>query len=142
MKDNAKKWIGALRSGKYNKSKGQLHYVSNGKHYHCLFGVCCDLYQKDKGDLEEKTFQIDGDDKVYYSYDGRVGYMPEKVRQWVGLKDLLGTHTVKVSGINFASCLLRLNDSDPKPDNGPPEREYSFKELASLIEKARNLFED
>lgn len=40
----AKKWVAALRSGKYKQGTGQLLKTStNGLEYHCCLGVLCEL---------------------------------------------------------------------------------------------------
>ena len=44
LNDNAKKWVAALRSGKYEQAKGWLR---EGDKFCCL-GVACDLFDPDE----------------------------------------------------------------------------------------------
>jgi hypothetical protein len=147
MNANAKAWIEALRSGKYRKAKGQLHYTEKGKDYFCCFGIACQLYQEanPEDSLIVKSFHMNekgvSNKRIYHSYDNRAGYLPEKVRVWLGLTDCIGTHKGDLCGIKVPFALIKYNDSDDQPDDGsPPEKNYTFKELADLIETAQDLF--
>ena len=44
QKANRKKWVAALRSGKYKQGKGQLY--DNLDEKYCCLGVACDLFHK------------------------------------------------------------------------------------------------
>jgi hypothetical protein len=67
----AKKWVKALRSGKYSQAKGQLKTTEG----YCCLGVLCDLAVK-AGVL-----------KVFPT--GR-GNLPLNVKRWAGLVDPAG----------------------------------------------------
>jgi hypothetical protein len=66
-----KQWIKALRSGKYNQTKGRL---SNGKGGFCCLGVLCDISKLGQW--------VNGQ----YLYEGQV--LPPNVKEWAGLPDL------------------------------------------------------
>ena len=63
-----KKWVAALRSGKYEQAKGQLR---KGDAYCCL-GVLCELAVKAK---------------IISQYNDEEGVLPLKVKLWVGLRN-------------------------------------------------------
>lgn len=143
MNQNVQKWLNALRSGKFKKSKGQLHYEEDGKHYYCCLGVACEVYHKETHSnsslpkLLIQKFSINQKNisKIkFYSYDGCSGHLPEKVVEWLKLKDSSG-------GFDKTS-LIKLNDTDDTPDIGKPEPEFTFKEIANIIEKNVSLFKD
>lgn len=143
MNKNAQKWINALKSSKFKKSKGQLHYEENGKHYYCCLGVACELYQKETHSdsslpkllIQKFSINEKGISKIkFYNYDGCSGYLPEKVVNWLGLKDCSGTFN--------NTSLIKLNDTDDDPDIGNPEPDFSFKEIANIIENNANLFKE
>ena len=106
MNDNAKKWVAALRSGKFTQGTGWLE--RNGKY--CCLGVACRVYQEEVGDLRV-DIKRDGIvfDKKYYEY------CPLKVGKWLGL--------AKKDGKYQSSSLVEDND------NG-----LSFEEIANIIE--------
>lgn len=102
-----KDWIAALRSGKYNQIRNNLH-TDQG---FCCLGVLCDLKDSSlwKRNIEN-TFSY------VVSYESKV--LPFEVRQWAGLSD----------GVGFELCpkgqsLALLND-DGK----------TFLEIADIIE--------
>lgn len=135
MNENAKKWIAALRSNKYKKAKGQLHYEEGKKHFYCCFGVACDLYQKESDSkLLVEKFRINEkgiSKRKYFSYDACVGNLPEKVINWLGIRDSCGSFD--------SYFIIKFNDTDDSPDVGEPEPEFTFKEIANIIEKNKNV---
>jgi hypothetical protein len=109
MNDNAKKWVAALRSGKYKQGSGGL---KSGSSYCCL-GVACAI-------SKQGVFVKTSD--PYYAYDVSDGYLrtsvlPKKVVDWLGVK----TSAPIAAGKN----LVYLNDSC----------KMSFSEIADFIEK-------
>lgn len=104
---NAKKWVRALRSGKYKQGKKTLATV-DGKF--CCLGVACELAIKDGVDIiKEKA--PDG-----FLYDGKSGILPARVRKWLGLRSNVGT-------FGKDGDLSVLNDSGTR-----------FKTIANIIE--------
>lgn len=94
MNTNAMKWVAALRSGEYKQVTGNLR---KGDGFCCL-GVACDVFLKNGGELS-----------IIYSgqiaeYDGRVGALPIRVRDWLGMRDRFGS--IDELGTDLAS----LND--------------------------------
>ena len=119
MKRNiARKWISALRSGHYKKTKGALKRVSNQNESFCALGVLCDLYQKEhiRG-LPEDRESEDIDGKKCVSFDGIVDLLPDKVRKWAGIKS--------------ESCEIPYSKDIPLMNDGGD----SFKKIADVIEK-------
>lgn len=108
MNKNAKKWVEALRSGKYEQGCGYLR-TNDG---FCCLGVACDLYAKAhpraKGWNQGNLFA------------GEMMLLPVKVRKWLGLTKNSGVFTDKKG---FLSELIDLNDSGK-----------TFKQIAKIIE--------
>src|SRR5690349_2303722 len=74
-----KRWLRALRSGKYQQSQKYLH---KGDSFCCL-GVLCDIYLKDKKQEWEKH---DGCFKIENGAGGlEDAILPQPVRDWAGL---------------------------------------------------------
>ena len=79
MKANIKKrWIAALRSGKYQQTKGRLRRVRGGKITHCCLGVLGELYC-------EATKQSWNNREVNLKQG-----LSLRVQNWAGLPDSLG----------------------------------------------------
>lgn len=100
-----KKWVKALRSGKYKQCRWQL---KDGDKYCCL-GVLCDISKLSK-------------------FDGTGGYLdeelelPDDVLEYAHMRDSVGKFIAKN---NRETSLSTLND----------DRQYSFKKIADYIEK-------
>lgn len=92
----AKKWVAALRSGKYKQGKGALHR-KNGDKFCCL-GVLCNLAVK-AGVIAAPKLISDGQ----FSYEGRAGTLPTKVTTWAKLRSPNGDN-------RFWNSLDAMND--------------------------------
>lgn len=76
-KEVKKKWVAALRSGKYKQAKGALR-SRNG---YCCLGVLCDLYLKEK---KEKWVRVESQN--YYKIgEDESAVLPREVMKWAGL---------------------------------------------------------
>ena len=87
MNDNVKKWIEALRSGKYGQTKGKLRNYEENEF--CCLGVACDVFAKETGQgywSAGGVFHINGD---YYESNDNV--LPKTVMEWLGLRNPSGT---------------------------------------------------
>ncbi len=75
-----KKWIKALKSGKYKQTKGHLKDETG----HCCLGVLCDIYAKER----KKGFDtcIYTKDHVIGSEGRRDETLPVKIVQWAELE--------------------------------------------------------
>ena len=122
-----KKWVKALRSGKYKQGTGTLkHYDTNAQARHCCLGVLCELYndqmKKDKKKtLSEKTLHHDSFTHGVVEFNRSRDYLPKKVVDWAGIENNLGSFTYKN---HKDGCLADLNDDGAK-----------FKTIANIIEK-------
>lgn len=116
MNENAKKWVAALRSGKYNQG---CDYLNNNGEFCCL-GVACDLYSKE----HDIDIEVRGD--VTY-YDGENEFLPRIVQDWLGMHSCDGSY-----GLPHTRTLAIDND------NGK-----TFDDIASIIEeRASELFRE
>lgn len=107
-----KKWVKALRSGKYKQGTETLkQYNSNGEAKHCCLGVLCELYNNDMKKSKKKTLNITIVDCC----------LPEKVKEWSGIKSSYGKFYGEE---DLPAPLADLNDNGKK-----------FKTIADIIEK-------
>ncbi len=113
-KKNIKKWVAALRSGKYKQGAFTLHR----KNKFCCLGVACELYQREVGGLEIKKeikeFLVDDGyrEDICVCYDGDSYLLPNKVRNWLDLS------------YPFQNGLASMNDEGK-----------SFEEIANYLDK-------
>lgn len=91
-----KKWVAALRSGKYRQVEGNLKVVENGRAKHCCLGVLCELYAEAHPDVKWTK------DHTARLFLGKEEMPDARVRKWAGL-DSRTAHT-----------LARMNDDGEK----------------------------
>lgn len=108
-----KKWLDALRSGKYKQGVGQLR---TGNRFCCL-GVACEVY---------RTTRKDGSkwDETGEYFKASKCYLPGVVQEYFGLKDNRG----RFKGACGGSSLSVMNDDTCS----------TFKDIANIIEANRN----
>lgn len=126
MNENAKKWLKALRSGKYNQTRGHLR-DSNG---YCCLGVACDIYAKESGeDIEwEEANHIDNpiaaEAAIVYQIGFKTGTLPAEVKNWLGLNSETGYIFDPEEEWDEEISLTELND----------EKKFSFDQIADFVE--------
>lgn len=116
MNENAKKWVEALRSGKYKQGAGYLTRIIDDQEFDCCLGVACKLYQAEHGDLQIVKYH------GMKSYDSKYAGVPEKVQKWLGMTSSAGKFGTPDKNFVYKS-LAQEND------NGK-----TFNEMATLIE--------
>lgn len=119
MNRNAKKWVAALRSGKYKRGTGQLAIFANRQQSrikYCCLGVACELAHQ--AGIVSKEVSPCG--RLVYA--GNDSYLPPVVRDWLGLKDKEGGYGPHKPWIE--TTLARLNDAGK-----------TFTYIADVIEK-------
>jgi len=80
--DIKKRWVNALRSGKYVQIEGHLH---DGEKGFCCLGVLTDLYLEENGTKEQKElWKVEGC-LLDRDLERQVYYLGEEVRDWAGL---------------------------------------------------------
>ena len=131
MKQNImKKWVKALRSGKFKQGTGTLkQYNSKGQVKYCCLGVLCELYnqemkKKKKKTLPEKTKNNNScfTDWHKHTVFGDKGFdLPKEVMKWSGIETSDGQLWYTLGDL---STLSSLNDSGKR-----------FKTIANIIEK-------
>lgn len=104
-KKNIRKWVKALRSGKYKRGKDSLR---DGDKFCCL-GVACDISGVGKWSDAE-------------SYDGEASTLPTSVSRWLGV---YGDNPEFKYGNNETKFASELNDN----------HNWSFKKIANAIER-------
>jgi hypothetical protein len=105
-KEARKKWVAALRSGKFKQGRYTLRRFDS----YCCLGVACEIYQDEVGDLD-----LNKDHTGRWQYNEKISDLPAKVQHWLGLANSSGGYR--------GSSLTRLNDNM-----------HSFEEIADLIE--------
>ena len=131
-----KKWVKALRSGKFKQGQGTLkQFNKQGQTQHCCLGVLCELYndtmkKNKKKTLPEKVCDNDRDFSYgYCRFGGKKEDLPKEVKDWSGIKTSLGRFEITKTdedGIEDyeVETLADLNDLGKK-----------FKTIANIIEK-------
>lgn len=148
-KDIAKKWVKALRSGKYKQGKHMLKAATKTGMRYCCLGVLCELYQQDRKrkklpllrtrDRTEAERNITilptsvnptSVKKIFaFGRDEFTTVVPPSVQKWAGLNEASGTFLANKPVILKPCCrcdsLAELNDKGA-----------SFKRIANIIENA------
>ena len=117
------KWIGALRSGKYEQGSEKLRSVSG----YCCLGVLCDLYAQE----HNVEWEFRGNEETnlqpqdYWYFGDQSEFLPESVMEWAEL--------------NLYNPLLRVEDNDEMFEVNEEvstlnDEGYSFSTIADLIE--------
>ena len=125
-KEVAKKWVKALRSGKYKQGQTWLkQYDKKGQEQYCCLGVLCELYNNEMKKKHKKSLNT----KIVNTWEAqRISFnkndkgLPVVVKKWAGIKDGLGYFIDSDDGIG--QCLADMNDIGRK-----------FKTIANTIEK-------
>jgi hypothetical protein len=113
MNNNTKKWVEALRSGKYKQGKA---YLRKGDKYCCL-GVACELA------IESGVkVLVDKIDNNTHYYNNKTKKLPREVTDWLGLKTDIGEFD-RTEQYVYNNSLTNLND------NGK-----TFNDIADIIE--------
>ena len=130
-----RRWVAALRSGKYKQITGALRqkYNKGGRKSsfegYCCLGVLCELAVKAKviGPPVQNSGGI-------FIYSGNDSELPQKVREWAGLTTVDGKFTdEKLREKTKQNDLAGLNDYSGK----------RFRGIASIIEsEPEGLFEE
>lgn len=107
MTENTKKWVKALRSGKYAQRRGYLQ--KDGKF--CCLGIACEVAIENGVLLERTTTEI-----AETRYNGCSGVLPKPVIEWLGCFD---------DGCLSQERLIHLNDRE----------QLAFGEIANYIEE-------
>jgi hypothetical protein len=122
LNENAKKWVAALRSGRFEQGRWKLHFLGNGvaePDSYCCLGVACVL-------AIESGIQLDTVDagglRRYADPGGQgsINYLPETVQAWLGLSNSQGLY----KGENYKVQSL-ADDNDKRK---------TFSEIADIIE--------
>lgn len=127
-KEIAKRWIKALRSGKYKQGQSFLkQYDTKNQPRHCCLGVLCELYNESmkknhKKTLTTKTFDdgLFGSGSGCVTFNGAGEFLPTSVRKWAGMKSKDG----KLDNHLFYNSLADMNDFGK-----------TFKTISNTIEK-------
>jgi hypothetical protein len=128
-KEVAKKWIKALRSGKYKQGKGYLkQFTSKNEPRHCCLGVLCELYDQQMKKNHKKTLfaehMIDSESGTFVefiSFNKHDGGLPKEVREWANMINPCGEFVNNKDRVEYLSD---LNDDGKK-----------FSTIADIIEK-------
>jgi hypothetical protein len=100
-----KKWVEALRSGRYEQNKHGLCVVDpdgGDGIAHCCLGVLCEL-ALEGGALSAACRKVDDSGRVWFT--GRSAYLPVDVVKWSGLPD-------SDPIVWFDDAIARLGDRD------------------------------
>lgn len=108
-----KKWVAALRSGKYMQGQMRLKRSSTADkvaHFCCL-GVLCDLYSKEVGvewTRSKPSFACSEYDN--YAICDKNTTLPDEVKKWMGALDKQYNPEGVPLESSYEQQLIRLND--------------------------------
>jgi hypothetical protein len=102
-----KKWVAALKSGKYKQGKCSLKNTDNT---YCCLGVLCEVFIDEGNELDVRTTENN-----VVEYNGQTSYPPTAVREWAGICHVSG----HASSANY--CVAAVNDT---ADSFTPSIEY------------------
>ena len=111
-----KKWIKALRSGKYKQGRYFLKQLDRkNQPRHCCLGVLCELYNEEMKKNHKKSLVIEKTNNSFWVNSN----LPKVVMNWSGVRDSDGA----IENDEHL-CLTNLNDKGK-----------GFKTIANIIEK-------
>ena len=127
-KDVAKRWVKALRSGKYKQGQSNLKkFNQKGEPRHCCLGVLCELYNDSMRKNHKKTLDtqiiVTSDFSSLVTFNGEDSSLPVEVKNWADISDHLGLGTFYDDN-EKPQCLADLNDMGKK-----------FSTIAKIIEE-------
>ena len=125
----ARRWVRALRSGKYKQGRSYLKQkTAKGDLRYCCLGVLCELYQAERARKKQRKLVVGAGDRVFSfkppggAVDTAVtGALPLPVMRWAGMRSHLGDY-------GDGAALTIDNDTHRK----------SFRRIATVIEKNVN----
>lgn len=115
-----KRWVEALRGGEYLQGKTALKRIvgENEKPRYCCLGVLCDLYAKEKNIEWQKAESVDPEKQMLLN---SCSYLPNDIQIW--------------SGLNQPNPIIRAEFSDEQLSSLNDIREFSFNQIAYMIEE-------
>lgn len=108
---NQKKWVEALKSGKFKQGRNKLDDLNEGEHYYCCLGVACVI-------AEEEGVEVT---KVEGRFLGLSLASQPEVANWLDIYNELGNSKKSL----LEMSLSELNDSS----------RITFKQIADIIEQ-------
>lgn len=131
MKQNImKKWVKALRSGKFKQGIGTLkQYNRKEQVKYCCLGVLCELYNQEMKKKKKKTLPETTEDynsqfidwSKCTTFGDKAFDLPKEVMKWSGVETSTGQLWYTLGDL---PSLSSLNDAGKK-----------FKTIANIIEK-------
>ena len=121
------KWIGALRSGKYEQGSEKLRSVTG----YCCLGVLCDIYAQE----HNTQWEFRGDEEInpqsqdYWYFDEHSEFLPESVMNWAELKTHNPTVRIDVEDNDDEDNWYYKDELSDINDSG-----YDFSQIANIIE--------
>jgi hypothetical protein len=123
--ENIKKWVDALRSGKYKQGKGFLNMDGE----YCCLGVACELAIANGVKVEVAKDVHRGDDAILY--DGLHGYLPGVVAEWLGT----GFSSGFQDGENDVVIGLDAEGYEMSATSANDDADMTFDQIADAIEQ-------
>lgn len=108
--------VDALESGEYEQTTGQLRQQYDGWTGFCCLGVVCNLHAIEHPEIAARETRLG-------HYIGELGYLPEEVMEWTGIRTNYGDLPNTDAAAGWTS-LMSANDGGA-----------SFKDIAQLVRK-------
>lgn len=142
-----KQWVDALRSGKYNQCRGNLHVLDVG---HCCLGVACDIFLgKEDSTKQLKSYKDISTDLVGV-WDGESTDLPHDLLIDLWFADSEGQLMNNEEDKELHLHMSDLDEKEPFVDNpdfdfhrmrrvtslvGMNDEGMTFEEIANFVEK-------
>lgn len=111
--ENMRKFVEALRSGKYRQGQKRLEKSSNGKTYNCCLGVACRVAMADGLNLTTNVGTSAMTDDTMTSFNLDTAFMPGAVADWLGLDCQAESDDLSDGCVNNPGILVNYGD-EPK----------------------------
>lgn len=116
LNENARKWVAALRSGKYEQQREARLCVAG---QYCCLGVACEVYI-DAGHVLQKTTSGKAE---AVCYAGELAGIPDAVARWLGIN-------ITDGGLGY----YRDEFGNPRALASDNDDDKTFSEIADIIE--------
>jgi hypothetical protein len=135
MNKNAKAWLEALESDRYEQGYDFLHitYDSGKPDTFCCIGVACDLAKTAGLNLNVEKISLGGNINSV-TYNGMDGHFPKSISNWLELNvEPIDENNFDGTFPGIPTSLVYMNDT----------QKLSFKEIAQIIrDNAEKIFKN
>jgi hypothetical protein len=129
--ENIRKWVDALRSGKYKQGTGFLKRVVDGETCHCCLGVACEVSGL-VPEWADCTSMHTESGALAPAFDTGTSFLPMAVAEWLGFDSPIDDNSNPTIGTEVDEDEVEwdIDAVDANDVNG-----WSFDQIADALEK-------